>query len=203
MDIFSEITLIYVAHKSDDIIKKNINVIKLFKTIIVDNSNSLNLENYIKDFDNITFISSPNLGFGHANNLGVSKAQTSFIFIISPDTLFTVDSLKILYKKFLSYNNTGVAGPSLYNESNKRRTNSSLSFLKKKIYRNFFQRKILKKLNQNLAEGDISCDYIIGCSMLFRRSFFLKIGGFDTNFFMYYEDNDICDRVKKFSKMVL
>ena len=79
MDIFNEITLIYVAHKSDDIIKKNINTIKLFKTIIVDNSNSLDLKNYTKDFENITFFSSPNFGFGHANNLAVSKAQTSFV----------------------------------------------------------------------------------------------------------------------------
>ena len=113
MDIFNEITLIYVAHKSDDIIKKNINTIKLFKTIIVDNSNSLNLKNYTKDFDNITFVSSPNFGFGHANNLAVSKAQTSFVFIISPDIFFSTDSLKILYNKFLTYNNVGVVGPAL------------------------------------------------------------------------------------------
>ena len=97
MDIFKEITLIYVTHKSDDIIKKNINTIKLFKTIIVDNSNSLNLKNYTKGFDNITFVSSPNFGFSHANNLAVSKAQTSFVFIISPDIFFSTDSLKILY----------------------------------------------------------------------------------------------------------
>jgi GT2 family glycosyltransferase len=203
MDIFNEITLIYVAHKSDDIIKENINTIKLFKTIIVDNSNSLNLKNYIKDFDNITFVSSPNLGFGNANNLAVSKAQTSFVFIISPDIFFTTESLKILYNKFLSYSNVGVAGPALYNEVKERRTNSSLSFLKKKKFRNSLQRKVFKKLNKNLAEGDISCDYIIGCSMLFKKSFFLEIGGFDNTFFMYYEDNDICDRVRKYNKMVL
>ena len=203
MDIFNEITLIYVAHKSDAIIKKNINTIKLFKTIIVDNSNNLNLKNYTKDFVNITFVSSPNFGFGHANNLAVSKALTSFVFIVSPDIFFSIDSLKILYNKFLTYNNVGVAGPSLYNEAKKRRTNSSLSFLKKKIYRTSFQRNIFKKLNQSLAEGDISCDYIIGCSMLFKKSFFLEIGGFDNNFFMYYEDNDICDRVRQYNKMVL
>ena len=203
MDIFTEITLIYVAHKSDDIIKKNINTIKLFKTIIVDNSNSLNLKNYTKDFDNITFVSSPNFGFGHANNLAVSKAQTSFVFIISPDIFFSTDSLKILYNKFLSYNNVGVVGPALYNEVNERRSNSSISFLKKKNFRNSFQRKVFKRLNQNLTEGDIACDYIIGCSMLFNKSFFLEIGGFDNNFFMYYEDNDICDRIRKYNKMVL
>jgi GT2 family glycosyltransferase len=203
MNIFKDITLIYAAHKSDSIIKRNIDIIKLFNVIIVDNSNSLDLKNYLSDFDNITFINSPNLGFGHANNLAVSNAQTPYIFIVSPDIFFTISSLEILYSEFLSYKNAGVAGPSLFDVSNIRRSNSSLSFLKKKIYRNSFQRKIYKNIDQTLADGNISCDYIIGCSMLFKKSFFLDIGGFDEHFFIYYEDNDICDRIRSHNKMVL
>ena len=203
MNIFKDITLIYAAHKSDSIIKKNIDIIKLFNVIIVDNSNSLDLKNYLSDFDNITFINSPNLGFGHANNLAVSNAQTPYIFIVSPDIFFTISSLEILYSEFLSYKNAGVAGPSLFDASNIRRSNSSLSFLKKKIYRNSFQRKIYKNIDQTLADGNIYCDYIIGCSMLFKKSFFLDIGGFDEHFFIYYEDNDICDRISSHNKMVL
>ena len=129
MNIFKDITLIYVAHKSDDIIKKNINMIKLFNAIIVDNSNSSDLKNYLNKYDNITYINSPNLGFGHANNLAVNNAQTPYIFIVSPDIFFTINSLEILYNEFLSYKNVGVAGPSLFDETNIRRSNSSLSFL--------------------------------------------------------------------------
>ena len=203
MNIFKDITLIYVAHKSDDIIKKNIDIIKLFHVIIVDNSSSLDLKNYLSEFDNITFINSPNLGFGYANNLAANNAQTPYIFIVNPDIFFTTSSLEILYSEFLSYENVGVAGPSLFDESNTRRSNSSLSFLKKKIYRNSFQRKIYKNINQTLADGNTSCDYIIGCSMLFKKSFFLDIGGFDEHFFIYYEDNDICDRIRSHNQMVL
>ena len=203
MNIFKDITLIYVAHKSDDIIKKNIDTIKLFNVIIVDNSNSLDLKNYLSEFDNITFINSPNLGFGYANNLAANNAQTPYIFIVNPDIFFTTSSLEILYSEFLSYENVGVAGPSLFDVSNIRRSNSSLSFLKKKIYRNSFQRKIYKNIDQTLADGNISCDYIIGCSMLFKKSFFIDIGGFDEQFFIYYEDNDICDRIWSHNKMVL
>jgi GT2 family glycosyltransferase len=203
MNIFTDITLIYVAHKSDQIIKKNIDIIKLFNTIVVDNSKSIYLEKYLKNFDNIKFISSANFGFGHANNLAVKHARTPYVFIISPDIFFTINSLEILYKQFLLFGNTGVAGPSLFDEKNLRRSNSSLSFIKKKIYRNSFEKKIYNKLCQNQTEGNLSCDYIIGCSMLFKRSFFLEIGGFDERFFIYYEDNDICDRINANNKMVL
>ena len=203
MNIFEDITLIYVAFKSDDIIKKNIDIIKLFNTVIVDNSESTDLRYFLKDFDKINLISSHNLGFGYSNNLGVHNAKTPYIFILSPDIFFSIASLKKLYIEFLSYENAGVVGPSLYDENNKRRTNSSLSFLKQKIYRNNFQRNIYKNLNKNLTEGNISCDYIIGCAMLFKRSFFIEIGGFDERFFIYYEDNDICDRIWQSNKMVL
>ena len=114
MNIFDDITLIYVAFKSDDIIKKNIDTIKLFNTVIVDNSNSKNLKNYLKDYDKINLISSPNLGFGYSNNLGVRNSKTPYVFILSPDVFFSIESLKILFSEFLSYDNAGVAGPSLY-----------------------------------------------------------------------------------------
>ena len=93
MNIFKDITLIYVAHKSDSIIEKNINTIKLFNTIVVDNSNSLYLKNYLKNFNNIKYINSPNFGFGHANNLAVTEAKTQYVFIVSPDIFFTINSL--------------------------------------------------------------------------------------------------------------
>ena len=56
MNIFKDITLIYVAHKSDSIIEKNINTIKLFNTIVVDNSSSLYLRNYLKKFNSKPFV---------------------------------------------------------------------------------------------------------------------------------------------------
>ena len=34
----------------------------------------------------------------------------------------------------------------------------------------------------------------MGCCYLMKRDFFNILGGFDTNFFMYFDDNDLCDR---------
>ena len=39
--------------------------------------------------------------------------------------------------------------------------------------------------------------------MLIKKKFYLEIEGFDENFFMYFEDNDICDRIKIKKKLVL
>ena len=204
MKIFDDITLVYVSYNSDSLFQKNIDIINKFNTVIIDNSNSLNLKNYLINYPKINYIKTPvNLGFGSAMNLGVKNASTPYVLLLNPDINFTIESIDILYQAFISYPNSGTAGPSLYTADHVRRSNSSLSYIKKKIYRNNFSRNIYKKIDKNLSEGSLSCDYIIGCAMLFKKEFFLKINGFDENFFMYFEDNDICDRIKKEKKLIL
>jgi GT2 family glycosyltransferase len=43
----------------------------------------------------------------------------------------------------------------------------------------------------------------MGCCYLMRRDFFNSLGGFDENFFMYFEDNDLCDRTLKKGKYIM
>jgi GT2 family glycosyltransferase len=43
----------------------------------------------------------------------------------------------------------------------------------------------------------------MGCCYLMRRDFFNLLGGFDENFFMYFEDNDLCDRTLKKGKYIM
>ena len=171
--------------------------LKNFKTIIVDNSNCDKTYNLVKNFDNIDFIKTANnLGYGMANNLGISNANTKFVLILNPDILVNSNAIKSLYLKFGEYDNIGILAPSLYSENNVRRTNGSRSYLKKKLLKN-------KKNLNNFAVGDTCYDYVIGCAMLIKREFFNEIGGFDKDFFMYFEDNEICDRVYKFKKTVI
>lgn len=197
MDIYSDITIVIVCYKSYKLIKKNLEVLKNFKTVIIDNSNCEKTYNLVKNFNNIKFIkTSKNLGYGKGNNMGISYAETQFILILNPDIIINVESILALYKKITEYDNIGILAPSLYSENNERRTNGSKSFLKKKIKKN------LRKFN-NFASGDTCYDYIIGCAIFMERDFFNKIGGFDKDFFMYFEDNEICDRVYKYKKIVI
>ena len=74
MNIFDDITLIIVTYNSDNLIKKNLDVLKKFKTIIVDNSNNSKIVSIIKDFKNIKYFKmNSNIGYGKANNFGISK----------------------------------------------------------------------------------------------------------------------------------
>jgi N-acetylglucosaminyl-diphospho-decaprenol L-rhamnosyltransferase len=197
MDIYHNLTIIIVCFKSFKLIEKNLEVLKNFKTIIVDNSSCDKTYNIVKGFDNIKFIkTSQNLGYGKANNLGVSKANTQYILILNPDIIVNTDAINTLYMKTFEYNDIGILAPSLYSENNERKSNGSKSFLKKKFFK--------KNTNiNNLANGDTCYDYIIGCSFLMKRNLFNKVGGFDEDFFMYFEDNEFCDRINSFKKSVI
>ena len=197
MSIYNDITIIIVCYKSHDLIKKNLNSLKPFKTIIVDNSNCIKTKNLVKNYANIRLIkTSKNLGYGKANNIGVSYANTEFILILNPDILIDEKSIIALYNKKNSYDNMGILVPSLFSPNNEKKTNGSRSFLKK----NFINKL---KHNKDLPVGDACYDYAIGCAFFMERNFFNKIGGFDEDFFMYFEDNELCDRVYNFDKTVI
>ncbi len=199
MNIYDKITIILVSYNSEKLISKNIEILKKFPTVIVDNSRSKKLNNIIGKFHNIKLIiPDKNLGYGKGNNLGVSNSSTPFILIANPDVILDEKSILQLYLTFLANTtNAGILGPSLYDTKMIRRTNGSISYIKKTLG------KKLSNAKNNLPEANISCEFLVGCCFLMKRDFFNHIGGFDKNFFMYFEDNDLCDRVIKNGKIIM
>ena len=190
MDIYKDITLILVTYRSEKLILKNLEILKKFPVIIVDNSNSNELGLIVHKYNNIKLIkSSKNLGYGKANNLAIKSAVTSFILIVNPDIILDEVSINNLLKSFLKDpDKIGILGPSLFDEDMNRRTNGSKSYLNQ-----LKGHKVFNKSN-NIPLGETCCEFLMGCCYLMKRDFFNILGGFDKNFFMYYEDSDLCDR---------
>ena len=100
-NMYNDITLILVTYRSETLILKNLKVLKKFPVVIIDNSNSDELEKITLGYNNIDYFrSSKNLGYGVANNLGVSRATTPFVLIINPDILINEDAICELFKNF-------------------------------------------------------------------------------------------------------
>ena len=198
MNIYNDITLIIVCFNSYKLIQKNLSEISKFKTIIVDNSKSDEIRSLVQEVKNIKYIKTKkNLGYGKGNNLGVSESKTPFILILNPDILVESASIEILYKSYFSYENTGILAPALYDNSNNRRSNGSLSYINRE--------KINKKniLNKQKAEGNTCYQFAVGCALLIKKEFFDEIGGFDKDLFMYFEDNDLCDKTIEKNKSII
>ena len=199
MSIYKDITLIIVSYKSEKLIIQNLQILKKFPTIIINNSKTNEFNTLINDFKNIELIlSDSNLGYGKANNLGVNKSKTPYVLIVNPDILLNEQLINTLYSTFINYNDDiGVVGPALYDSNMKRRTNGSISHVKK-----IRGSKLSSSIN-NIPEDNMCCDFLVGCCLFMKRDFFMELGGFDKDFFMYFEDNDLCDRIIKNGKTVV
>ncbi len=199
MNIYKDLTLIIVSYRSEKLIHKNIEIIRKFKTIIVDNSNSNNLERLVNKYNNINLIKSPiNIGYGKASNLAVSFAKTPFILTVNPDLILNENAIKNLFDTFLNdLDNIGILAPALLDNNMNNRTNGSISYIDK------LKGKKISNSITNIAVGNTCCRFLMGSCFLMKRDFFNFLGGFDKNFFMYFEDNDLCDRAIKSGKYIM
>jgi GT2 family glycosyltransferase len=137
-----------------------------------------------------------NVGFGSAHNAGLERSQGEYILFLNPDTKIHPGSLKKMLEAFTEDEKVGIVGPLLVDSTGKidpdcfgpRRT--LLSTIRGKI---FSQKERSPDFNNEIFETD----WVSGGAMLVRRSVFEAVGGFDENYFMYFEDVDLCLRVKK------
>ena len=141
-----------------------------------------------------------NIGFGRAHNAGFGRSQGDVVLFLNPDTRVLPGALQALLDVFEDQR-IGIAGPLLVDSGGKIQPDcfgnirTPLSTVGKKIFGRGAQ--------PAGADGEIfETGWISGGAMLVRRDIFEKMGGFDENFFMYFEDVDLCLRVKKRGMLV-
>lgn len=187
-------------------IEQNINRIS-YEIIVVDNEGNNSLKNELKEHKNVKYIlSNKNLGFGGGNNLGASQASGEYLFFLNPDTLIKGDVIEQLYKFIKSKKNIGIVSPLLvddnlkpfHTQSRKELTplNAvySFSFLRKLFpQKNIYNDPFLNKWDKVTP---IETNTVPGAALMISRYLFDKIKGFDENFFLYFEENDLSKRVK-------
>ncbi|MGA1227583.1 MAG: glycosyltransferase family 2 protein [Tamlana sp.] len=180
--------------------------------IIVDNGSKnesyLSLKKYIDSISKTNSIqlirSNINTGFGGGNMIGVNKATGNYLAFINNDVLFKNDCLSIL-KKFMDANgNVGVCGPQAFKENGDiLPTIDHFASLGREL----LGRKVLEKINskkypkrKTLYNQPKKGQFVAGSFMFFSSEDFNKIGGFDTNIFLYHEETDVCKRLSNIKK---
>jgi GT2 family glycosyltransferase len=140
-----------------------------------------------------------NLGFGTANNLAAKSAFGELLFFLNPDVEFIDDSILDMVDYFSTSSNIGAISPKLF-LSSQNRPQPWTCGKKTGILSIFFRNTIGKPWNKDkIAE----VDWLSGTALMVKHYDFEKIGGFDENFFMYFEDQDLCLRIKSLGKKVI
>ncbi len=177
------------------------------ETIVVDNNSEDGSVEYLRPlFPNVEFIKlKENLGFSKANNIGIEKAKGKYILILNPDTLLEKDTLRKMYDYMERTPEAGCAGCKVLNPDGSFQISSRRGFPTPwaSFCKLFGLQKLLPKskffasYNQTFRSEDETyfVDAVMGAFMFCRADALHEANGFDTDFFMYGEDLDLCYRM--------
>ena len=191
-----------------------------FKLWISDNSEEDSLRSFINNFsdDRIEYIfNNSNNGFGSGHNVVLKKLmdnnykeKAEFHIILNADITFEENTIEKMVDYMRKNPEIGQIGPKIYESSGE--VNKSCRLLPTPlnlIFRRFFPIKsIVDKMDYNYEMR--WCDYnsimevpiLSGCLMFIRTDILKTVGMFDTRYFMYMEDYDLCRRIGQKYKVI-
>ena len=151
---------------------------------IIENSNYFIDENYFKKKRKQIkfFCTGKNYGYGKGHNIGISKVKTRYVLICNPDVVFKKNYFKHLLK-YLKNSDFHMVGS---------------QYSKKEMFKPAYGLFYENQINPNLPKdksGFQKVDWIVGCTILFDLNKFPNKKIFDENFFMFYEETDLCKRI--------
>ena len=188
---------------------KQLSIIQEFniKTIIIDNCSRPDYFNKLINMHTDVISAGDNIGYGKAHNLLEKISPPSkYFLVLNPDINIEKNTIENLYN-FLNLNKDyGLVSPILKLSDeiffDYRRENFTISNLIKRRLAKTKDYLSRDEINHIFNEKSFSeVQYISGSFMFFKREVFNQINGFDKKFFMYFEDVDICDRIRKISKI--
>ena len=153
-------------------------------------------------------VAEANGGFGYGNNQIIKRVlsgeiQGDYLYFLNPDASPEPGAIQAMVDYLDEHKDVGIVGSGLLNEDGTH-TNSMFRFP------SFWSEidgalsfgpisRLLRARRQSF--GELECagpvDWVAGTSFMARADVFRAVGGFDEDFFLYWEEVELCHRVKK------
>lgn len=198
------LSVVIVTYHNEDIIEACLKSVTMQlpdngEVIIVDNGDSVRTKEIVSRFKDAIYINAGgNVGFSKGCNLGVSKSEGELLLFLNPDTRILPGSLRILLETLREYPNFGIISPQLIEESGDVQPSVRRLPTVSGVFAEYFLGQE-NRYEGYYPEGSevTEVESVVGAAILIKSDVFLKIGRWDERYFMYYEDFELCRRVKK------
>ncbi|MDB5111761.1 MAG: glycosyltransferase family 2 protein, partial [Mucilaginibacter sp.] len=167
--------------------------------VVVDNgSKTNNVPEWTIKYPGIRFIRSDhNLGFAGGNNLGIKEAKGDYLFLVNNDTEFTPNLIETLVDTLDQNPEVGITSPKIKYFDQPHMLQ----------YMGFTEMNYFTARNNCIGQFETDngqydhltgpTGYAHGAAMMIKKECIEKVGLMAENFFLYYEEMDWCDRIKR------
>jgi len=177
-----------------------------FDVYVIDNNSMDNTVSTIENrFPSIHIVrNNRNVGYARANNQAITRSRSRYVLILNPDILVLKDSVEKMYQYMESNPDVGIASCRLLYPNGElqlscRKFPTVKTFLMRglRIERWFPRSSALESylLEKEDHRYNMEVDWCLGSCLMVRREAMDQVGMLDENYFMYYEDIDLCYRM--------
>ncbi|TXK72830.1 glycosyltransferase family 2 protein [Mesonia sp. K4-1] len=168
-----------------------------FSVIVVDNNSTDGTVQFIhQNYPQfIIFEGKQNLGFGQANNRGISYAlqqNADYVYLLNQDAYLEEDTIQKLINIHQQYPEYGILSPIHTNASQTKLDARFSNYVGFKYNSDFYSDFVL----DNNKKEIYSVPFVNAAGWLLPKNTLLNVGGFDPIFFHYGEDDNYCQRVR-------
>jgi len=177
-DLTQHITFIIVTYNSAHVIGQCLDALPPeCHTIVVDNGSRDDTCVRLAQYPDVEVIAGHNIGYGRAANIGLAKATTPYAVLLNPDTILCEGAIETMLACAQKHVDVGIVGARMIDYQNGN-----------------------KHYQKNYTfddEGILYTTWIVGALMLFNMEILHKVGLFDEKIFLFFEETDLCDRMRK------
>lgn len=206
-----ELSVIVVSHNSRDCLSDCLSSLERERAgrewdiLVVDNASDDGSADMVAgSFPNVRLVrNTRNTGFAAANNLGIQKSRGRHVLFLNPDTRVLPGALDVLVRAMEARPDIGAAGPALL--AGPRSFQVSFGG-RVHFFKELVQKTVLNavwKVRLKSTRRPRSVAWASGACLIVRREALEKSGGFDEGFFLYFEDIDLCYRIRQANYKVL
>ena len=172
--------------------------------VVVDNASTDGSERTAVGFESTQLLRNrENVGFGRGVNQGVAACTADRILIMNPDCRLATGALPPLMAVLDADPRCAIAAPRILDpdgspQGNARGDPDMLTglFGRTSTLRRSLSGLDVARRNVITADAPTEVDWVSGACMLVRRDALASVGGFDERYFMYWEDADLCRRLR-------
>jgi GT2 family glycosyltransferase len=179
--------------------------------VVVDNASTDGSDAIAGEFaPRVTLLrNADNVGFGRGVNQGVAASSAPVVLVMNPDCRLVAGAIRVLERELYAHDTCAVVGPRILDPdgSVQGSARGDPDMFTGLFGRTTLLRRVLPGLpvsRRNVVVEDairdgqasVPVDWLSGACMLARRDAFDRAHGFDERYFLYWEDADLCRRLR-------